>query len=629
MTATADIPSKNAFEQGFLLGELRIDPQDGEVTGPGGAEQLDPKVMNVLLLLAEHAGHIVSREDLLSRLWPNAVVTDDVLSRCIYELRRQLSQAGADEQLRAIIETVPKRGYRLNGEVTSLPSPSDADSPRRPRRALLAVAALAAVAIIVWLAVGRSPGGVESQPDPATAVLTAASIAVLPFLDMSAGQDQGYLADGITEEILNRLTRAGNLRVISRTSSFAFRGKPVDIREVAEQLDVSHVLEGSIRRSGNTVRITAQLIAASDNAHVWSDTFDRELGDLFAIQDEIAASVASSLQIQLATSAAAERPPASAAAYEMYLQGRFFHNRRAPGDSRRAMTHFQQAVELDPHYAVAWAALAGTYPVAADEGEMSWDEAHKAHLAAAERAVRIEPELADGHYQMAQYYLDEGDRAAGRSSLVKAHALDPLSSPEDDPFARPYDDLDKAIRDGQEGLARDPLSAVAHMNHALVLFAAGRLDEAKIHIVKTLELSPDMGPNAEIEMVRILVAQRQYAEARARTLQLPDDGMRDHGLALLFDSPEYRAEADAALDRLKKSPKDEMMHCIRLAEVYALRGMPEPAFGALARFTSTLDAADKRTTSKRWWMQHELGVSPFLKPVHADPRWSELMTLVD
>jgi thioredoxin-like negative regulator of GroEL len=163
------------------------------------------------------------------------------------------------------------------------------------------------------------------------------------------------------------------------------------------------------------------------------------------------------------------------------------------------------------------------------------------------------------------------------------------------------------------------------MNHALVLFAAGRLDEAKSQIVKTLELSPDFGPNAEIEMVRILVAQRQYAEARARAVQLPDDGTRDHGLALLFDSPEYRGEADAALDRLARSPKDEMTHCIRLAEAYALRGMPEPAFAALGRYTSTLDAADRRTASKRWWMQQELGISPFLKALHDDPRWVALM----
>ena len=122
MTATADIRAGHSLEQGFRLGELRIEPHDGKVTGPGGAEQLDPKVMNVLLLLAEHAGHVVSRNDLLSRLWPNTVVTDDVLSRCIYELRQQLSQAGGDEQLRALIETVPKRGYRLNCEVTPLPA---------------------------------------------------------------------------------------------------------------------------------------------------------------------------------------------------------------------------------------------------------------------------------------------------------------------------------------------------------------------------------------------------------------------------------------------------------------------------------------------------------------------------
>ena len=629
MTATADLQADHALGQGFRLGELLIDPHDGEVTGPGGSEKLDPKVMNVLLLLAEHAGHVVSREDLLSRLWPNAVVTDDVLSRCIYELRRQLVRAADDEQLKALIETVPKRGYRLNGQVTPLPPQPVTRLERPTARIPLIGAGLVVAIVILWFAVGRdrSGSGADSGDSPATA--EPHSIAVLPFVDMSEGQDHGYLADGIAEEILNRLTRAGNLRVISRTSSFAFRNKPVDTREVAEKLDVSHVLEGSIRRSGETIRITAQLIAADDNSHVWSDTYERELGDLFAVQDEIAASVASALQFRLAVDVAREQPPANSRAYEEYLQGRFFHSRRAPGDAPRAVKHFRQAVATDPLYAVAWAALGGAYTVLADSGEMSWDEAHQELHEAAQQAIRTDPQLADGYYRMAEYYFDEGNVSAGRSNLLKARKLDPFRSPDDDSFASIYDDLDKTIEEGQQALARDPLSAVAHMNHALVLFAAGRLDEAKSQIAKTLELSPDFGPNAEIEMVRILVAQRQYAEARARTLQLPDDGMRDHGLALLFDSPDYRAEADVALDRLAKSPKDEMMHCIRLAEAYALRGMTEPAFAALGRYTSTLDAADKRTASKRWWMQQELGISPFLKVLHDDPRWAALMARAD
>jgi TolB-like protein/DNA-binding winged helix-turn-helix (wHTH) protein len=626
MTATADIRAANSvFEQGFRLGELRVDPHDGEVTGPGGREQLDPKVMGVLLLLAEHAGHVVSREELLSRLWPNAVVTDNVLSRCIYELRRQLSQAGGDEQLKAIIETVPKRGYRLNGEVTPLPAQHVARSQRPAARMAFIGAGLMAAVVILWITFGRDTTGPDAASGSPPVPAESPSIAVLPFVDMSEGQDHGYLGDGIAEEILNRLAQSTDLRVISRTSSFVFRNKPLDIREVAEKLGVSHVLEGSIRRSGETVRITAQLIAADDNSHVWSVTYERELGDLFAVQDEIAASVASALQFRLAADAAREQSPANPRAYEEYLQGRFFHNRRAPGDAPRAVKHYRQAVENDPHYAVAWAALGGAYTVLADSGEMSWDEAHRASYEAAQQAIRTDPKLAAGYYRMAEYYLDEGNVSAGRSNLQKARTLDPFRSLDDSSLARMYDDLDKTIEEQQRALARDPLSAVLHMNHALVLFAAGRLDEAKSQIIKTLELSPDIGPNAEIEMVRILVALRQFAEARARALQLPDGGMRDHGLALLFDSPEYRGEADAALDRLARSPKVEVMDCIRLAEVYALRGMPEPAFAALERYTSTLDAADKRTASRRWWMQQELGISPFLKVLHDDPRWAALM----
>src|SRR5262245_26312456 len=155
MNAAADIPAIRALEQGFQLGELRVDPLAGEVSGPGGRENLDPKVMNVLVLLAQHAGHVVLREDFLAQLWPKAVVTDDVLSRCIYELRRQLSLAGGDEQYRAMLETVPKRGYRLSGEITWL-RPHPGARPRiRSKRFFLAPAIVVPAAVLVWFAVGR------------------------------------------------------------------------------------------------------------------------------------------------------------------------------------------------------------------------------------------------------------------------------------------------------------------------------------------------------------------------------------------------------------------------------------------------------------------------------------------
>jgi TolB-like protein/DNA-binding winged helix-turn-helix (wHTH) protein len=286
----------NALEKGFALEALQVEPLTGLVTGPGGRERLDPKVMDVLVQMAGHAGQVVLREELLARLWPNVVVTDDALTRCFCELRRELSRAAGDDHYRALIETVPKRGYRLNGEVRpvagSVAVPrAAAPAPSRSHWATLGSAALL-VAIAAGLDLWRSP---ELADIPADAS-GLRSIAVLPFLDMSAEGDQRYFSDGVTEEILSKLSQSRDLRVISRTSSFSLRNETLDVPSIAARLNVAYVLEGSVRRSGDRVRVTAQLIDASTNSHVWSQTYERAVGDPFAVQDEVATSVAMALQ---------------------------------------------------------------------------------------------------------------------------------------------------------------------------------------------------------------------------------------------------------------------------------------------------------------------------------------------
>ncbi len=618
MTAAADNHDASPAGRPFRLGDLLIQPLDGEVTGPGGREQLDPKVMAVLVLLARRAGHVVTREELLSQVWASAVVTDDVLSRCIYELRRQLALAGGDEQLKAVIETVPKRGYRLHGEITTPGPAAGAHAPARARRPLIVLGAVLALAAALWLALGRQAADDASGN----------SVAVLPFLDMSEGQDQGYLADGITEEIINRLTHAGNLRVISRTSSFAFRGKAADIRDIARRLDVTHVLEGSIRRSGDAIRITTQLIAASDNAHVWSQNYDRRLGDLFAVQDEISESVAAALQARLAEPPSSTRPPANPEAHEKYLHGRYFFHRRAPGDFQRAARYYEEALQADPGYAVAWAALAGAYYLMADVGEMPWEEARAHQLNAAQNAIRFDPGLADGYTRLGQYHFEGGDLEAARRAYASARALDPsLPVPKaGGGMLRHFqDDPEGYVQRERQDVARDPLSANVRRNFGIFLFAADRLEEAEAEFLKVLDLSPEMGADTEIEVARVLAAQGRHEEARSHALRLPSGPMRDHVLALLFDAPGQRAEADAALGRLAGREDRDTMQSVRLAEIYALRGRPDDAFAEVSRYMAGLDPADRRTLSRKWWMLEELGISPFLKSLHDDPRWTALM----
>ena len=384
MNAPADPPAENPLEQGFRLGDLTIDPHAGEVTGPGGREKLDPKVMDVLVVLAENAGHVVLREDLLARLWPNLVVTDDALSRCLYELRRQLSHAGGDERYKAMLETVPKRGYRLNGPVMRLAAEAGRACTPRPKWPIAAAVAAIVVAVAAWFALAQR----EDQP-ATTAASTSYSVAVLPFVDLSPAQDQEHFSDGISDEILYRLNQSPTLKVIARPSSFSFKGQETSIPEIAAKLHVTHVLEGSVRKSGNRVRLTVRLAEAASNTQVWSETYDYELGDIFEIQEEIAGQVATALNATLASGPAHDPKEA---ALEPFLRAEFFYNRRAAGDIVRAVKYYQQALSIDPEYARAWASLSGAYALLAFGGDMNREEALAKQGEAARKAVALDPE---------------------------------------------------------------------------------------------------------------------------------------------------------------------------------------------------------------------------------------------
>ncbi len=604
---------------GFQLNALRIDPLTGEVAGPGGREKLDPKVMGVLVLMAQHAGQVVSRQQLLAQLWPDTVVTDDALSRCFSELRRQLSHAGGDERYRALLEALPKRGYRLNGKVAFHP----------PRRRMLAIVIAAAVLIaaIVALLLAQSPDVPEASPQAAT----ANSIAVLPFLDMSAEKDQAFLADGVTEEILNRLSQSENLRVISRTSSFSFRDETLDVPQIAKRLNVAYLLEGSVRKSSDRIRITAQLIDVSTNAHVWSETYDRGVDNLFATEDEIASSVATALHAKLTDGRPRGRIPESVDAYERFLQGQYFYNRRAPGDIDLAVKYYKEAVAIDPQYARAYAALAGAYSLLASEVDRPEVPFRKLQGEAARKAVELDPSLAVAHARLSQYYYHIGERAKGTEHNRAAVTLDPddrliLGFSGDEAIRR--GDIDKAVSIWRRVVAKDPLSPTSRGNLAAMLLANGQLDEALTENRKVFELRPDAGPKDKIDAVRILMLLGRYDEAQSAVAQLPKGKHQDYGLALLHRVSARRAEANAALKRLEAEDGDfGTVFCV--AEVYAFRGLHDEAFARLTTTQKTLEAAKGTQPYSPWYFQRELRLSPFLKPLHNDPRWFALVERPD
>ncbi len=395
------------LKHGFLVGTWEVRPLTGELIGASGTVHLEPKVMEVLLVLAEHPRAVVEREELLQRVWGSrAAVSDEPLTRCIAELRRAF---GDSRQTPTYVQTIPKRGYRLLSPVaplaaepqqaalTASPRPV-ARAPRGARRPVL-IAALAVGALLAVTVAGLLLRGNDTSRGAANDIAIGANtIAVLPFVDMSDSSDSAYLGEGLADEILNRLNSVAGLRVVARTSSFSFRDSTDDVRDIAERLRVAHVLEGSVRRSGESVRVSAQLIDARRGYQLWAASYDGVLDDIFALQDEIANALVLKLRetlttvppgIQITTPA----PTDNLAAYELLLRGRQYLNRREEDPLRRSIRLFREAIDLDPNYGQAYVELAKAYALLPSYSAELQDEMFDLALGTLAAGIENDPAL--------------------------------------------------------------------------------------------------------------------------------------------------------------------------------------------------------------------------------------------
>ena len=321
------------------------------------------------------------------------------------------------------------------------------------------------------------------------------SIAVLPFANMSDDKDQDYFSDGLAEEIINLLAQISGLKVIARTSAFAFRGKEQDIRGIAEALGVSTVLEGSVRRSGNRIRVTAQLINASDGSHLWSERYDRELSDIFAVQDEISAAIAKALRVKLSRETAPQRYTPKIEAYEAYLKGRHQQAKTTPESLELARRYYEQAIELDSAFGMAHIGLAFYWMTLTHFGQHSVEEGVSAARAEVQRALQIDPSLPDGHALLGYLAaLFDSDWAAAEKHFdfpMAKQASFELVRPLYGGFLYLRGDAESAIRLAQRAIEEDPLDVWAHMNLHAYLQAVGRDDEALEQLKKVVELDPN------------------------------------------------------------------------------------------------------------------------------------------
>jgi transcriptional activator of cad operon len=387
----------------FQLGDLRVYPSLDEIRKDGVSIKLEPRTMRLLVCLAERPGQVVSVDELLDLVWKDVVVSPDSLYQAVATLRRAL---GDDAKEPTYIASVMRRGYRLVAPVstwvdTLAPEPaveppvnrtdsiplieaSPESHPQKPSPLCCgarhcAPAALASCRRDLWGDFGCHGGGYfiaeqfrRSELTNATAgqyspspVVSDPSVAVLPFLDLSENQDQGYFADGMAEEVINTLTKVPGLKVPARTSSFAYKGRNVDIRQVAKDLGVRTILEGSVREAGQRIRITAQLINAQDGLHLWSETYDEQFTDLFKLQDELATQIAAALQPNLggaAADAVRQAPPTrDVEAYRLYLQAASLMDRISIANVSRALELLEQAVTRDPKFARAYGLMADAH----------------------------------------------------------------------------------------------------------------------------------------------------------------------------------------------------------------------------------------------------------------------------
>jgi TolB-like protein/Tfp pilus assembly protein PilF len=351
---------------------------------------------------------------------------------------------------------------------------------------------------------------------PSGAVPAAQSIAVLPFANLSADPEQDYFSDGLAEEILNMLAQVPGLKVIARTSAFAFRGKEQDIRGIAEALGVSTVLEGSVRRSGSRIRVTAQLINAADGSHLWSERYDRELSDIFVVQDEISAAIANALRVKLSDDAAPQRYTPKLEAYEAYLKGRYQQVQVTPESLELARRCYELAIKLDPAFGMAHLGLGFYWFLLTHFGRRPAHECVPAARAAVQRALQLDPSLPEAHallgFMTAMYDMDWAAAEKQFDFPMAKQASFELLRPMYGGFLYLRGHAEQAIKLAQRAIEEDPLDVWAHMNLHAYLQAAGRDDEALEQLKKVVELDPNQVV-ALVSMVMIHAAKGEIVEA--------------------------------------------------------------------------------------------------------------------
>jgi TolB-like protein/DNA-binding winged helix-turn-helix (wHTH) protein len=611
---------------------FRLDASNHLLWRNGDRVPLAPKAFDVLAYLVEHAGRVVTQDEIFEALWSETYVNPEVLRKYILEIRKALGDRPDNPEF---IETLPKRGYRfvapvIDESTAKVPSShateENGESPTASRErenffgkhrlwklAIIPVLAVVAAAAIVWHFRATQPA--QNVPS-----LNNTSIAVLPFEDMSPTKDEEYFSDGLAEQLINDLAKVSGLEVVGRSSAFQFKGKNEDLRDVGRKLGVANVLEGSVRHDGNHVRITVELIKADDGFQLWSQTYDREIKDIFTVEDEIALGTTEALQLKLLggngrpfTSNLRSTNPE---AYQAYLQAEYFLGRgKSKEDLGKALAYTDNAIKLEENYAPAWALRASVQNVMAVVALTDATEGFRKARDDAERAITLDPTLASAYLALAttQIYSD-WDWDAADASLTKAAALEPGNV---EVFriranlSKVLGHLDQAIKLYEQTVLLDPLRANSYVSLGQLLYVAGRYDEARAALQQALDLNPQ-ATDAHVILGQILIAQGKPQQALAEIEKEPNEGGKLTGEVLAYHALGRKQDSNAALAGL--IAKYDTSSAYQIAQVYAYRGESDKSFEWLER------AYDQRDTGLPLF-----NTEPLFKNLHHDPRYADLL----
>lgn len=513
------VPVTPPVDRGPEPALLRFDPfeldlRTGELRRQGQLVKLQQQPFKVLSLLARRSGDLVTREEIKREIWSEETFVDfdQGLNFCIKQVRIALRDQADTPRY---IETLPRRGYRFLAPVEALDgsgrraavaaetASSPVEPPRRSRLSLwVSVTALALLAVLGWTFVNRSRSQAASNalaPAPPKRLM----LVVLPFQNLSADPAQEYFSDGLTDEMITQLGRLDpeHLGVIARGSSMQYKDRAVDVATVGRELGIDYVVEGTVRRGGDRVRITAKLVQSKDRTQVWSEQYDRDLKDILSLQGDVARAVARAVQITLSPSAEnrlAQWHPVDPEAYQLYLQGRFFWNRRDREGLTRAIDYFSRAIERSPNEALAYVGIADAYIVLTDQGSVAATESMPKAKDAATKALSLDPELAEAHASLAMIRASfDWDWAAAEAGFRRASEINPNYATTHHWYShllRALRRFDEALDEIRRAQSLDPLSLIINSNVGSALFYAGRYAEAEAQYKRVLEMNARFAP---------------------------------------------------------------------------------------------------------------------------------------